>query len=117
MKDPETFNDALEITRLEAQRTQELRFLVGSSGHCPSDHTTVSRTPQPAAGSGHAQSRCKEWGRREPREHEKEEGVRRASGAIWKLERPINEEKSNFLLTDVSKFGIYDFSAAAITKF
>ena len=43
--------------------------------------------------------------------------MRRASGAIWKLERPISEEKSNFLPTDVSKFGIYDFSAAAaITK-
>lgn len=37
-------------------------------------------------------------------------------GATWKLESPINEEKSNFLPTDATRFGIYDYSAAAVTQ-
>ena len=35
-------------------------------------------------------------------------------GAAWKLESPINEE--NFLPTDAPRFGIYDYSAAAVIK-
>ena len=35
-------------------------------------------------------------------------------GATWKLESPINEE--NFLPTDAPRFGIYDYSAAAVIK-
>lgn len=95
------------MARLEVWQAQEFRFLDGSFGHCPPDHTTSLGSPQPAAGSEQGMGEVGAKRARKIRGSEEK-------GAAWKLESPINEE--NFLPTDAPRFGIYDYSAAAVIK-